>query len=244
MMSKLSNERSALLPDPDEPNEIVDRDALADLGVTPEGIADIADKELRTQNTWMLRPQTHRQRIQRYRAKMAKRTAKMAALQPFTGMSTEEIMRAVGYTDKQIKNKGMVARSLTNSGAFVQELAKCGIGPERIAALIAAGIDGQVPLRGKYNEIVKDDEGNPIMVTDHTLRLAYIDRVMRISGADHVPEKGDGPPVSAIIINLMQKIEQLPPEKQAAVAEGDFSVLEEAVFEAVDESDGREKDEV
>ena len=208
---------------------MADLDELKQLGVPDRNVEDLKEQDRKMSNAWQGRPQTDKQRMKIHNDKVERRAAKMFALQPFSKMTDEQCLEKAGYTTAQLAKSKRLVKSLSNSEAYVKELARYGIGPRMIASLIADGIDLKVPLRTKYNEIVVDDDGQPVLVADHTVRLAYIDRFIRMAGAEHESVKQDGPQVSGVFIALMQSLDKMTPEERARAASGDFGVFEDAL---------------
>ena len=184
-------------------------DRLADLGVPEVEIEKLRVEDLKQWNYRRGAPKmTDRQLASRQGKLLQRKLAKYMAVKPTTGMTTKECMKAAGYSDAQTRHTGVV-KSATNSVAFTEELAKHDIGPRRIAELIEEGLGQE----------------------DHGIRLKYVDRALDITGAKFAPQKTEEAPVSVTFIKVMKLAEKLSPEAQQAIAEGDFSSLEEVPAE-------------
>ncbi len=204
-----------------------DLDNLKDLGVPDGPIEDLKEQDRKMSNAWQGRPQTKRQREKVHGRGREQRAAKLFALQPFSKMSDEEVLRRAGYSEHKVARAKSVVKSLSNSEAFTSALARHGIGPTMIAEIVAKGLEAKVPLRTKYNEVLLDKEtGEPIMVVDEALRLSYLDRAIKVTGAEFVPAKAEVAQANPIFIAIMQKIQNMPPERREKVANGDLSAIE------------------
>lgn len=218
-----------------DPQPVFEVDQLASLGVPEDKIEWLRRADRYGRSMSYSKPPNRRLYLNRANAIRERKAARSLALIAMAGIkkgtakwrvSTEEALRRVGYSHREIRDHfGSVIRSLSNSPYFMAELAKVGVGPKLIAALIREGIDQTQPLRGAGNEIVTDADGQPVAVPDHHTRLAYIDRAMEISGAAFVPDKNDAPVVNVQLVNLMSQIDSMPAEQRQRIAHGDLSEI-------------------
>ncbi len=161
------------------------------------------------------------------------RAAKALAIQPLTNKSTKEIMLEAGYMPAQANNPCIV-KSITNSSQFATALARYTIGPNKIADIVADGINAEMPVLTRKGEIVTGDDGRPVMVPDYRTRRGFVDIALKVAGGYHESEK-KGIEINPEILAIVTRIEDMPIDDAMRVASGDMSALEDASDEPVAE---------
>ena len=164
-------------------------------------------------------------RMEARRNAVALRVVPMSEIEP---EAPDECLKRVGFSNS--KDSSLVAKSATNSQAFVRHLATFGVGPQLIAFLISEGLDAKIPIIRKGQVVINPKTNEPLVQIDHQVRLAYIDRAMKMLAAEHRGSEDTGPKLSPIFYTLIQKFDSMPVErKQRFAVDGDFTVLMEDI---------------
>lgn len=211
-------------------------DDLDDLGVGENSIDPLREEDRRIHNKAVGVSDVFSNGVSNRNKKRARinRAAKALAVQPLTKKSTKQIMLEAGFLPAQANNPCIV-KSITNSSAFAVAFARYGVGPNKIANIVADGISAEVQMTTRKGVPVMRDDGTPVMVADHTARRGYVDIALKVSGGYHESVK-KGIEINAELLAIVTRIEEMPLEDAKNVAEGDMSALEDASVEPVGES--------